>query len=501
MKKVLSVLLTLCMLLSLCVVLASCGAVSEKDMEKDPQEVISSSLEKSINAFFEDKAGADDVLKKAAKKGKYTVMFASEDLLGGKLTEISETIYTDTAKKQFVSETQVEYNGEKLSAFIYGKDNKFAVSGESIFRSDIALLFNPKTFVEKFAESGLAEMTGIDDEQIEMLTDMVKSLMDEGMFDSEKSKEKAEKLANDLIAAMNPEISTEKLENEDGAKQDYIVSTYTINNETVKKMANIIFDFAKDMSAVYSSSGDIDIDDMKDKLDEALDKMDDTLDFDVKAKVYVDSKEGCLYLIDVSGEIEHTEYIYDYDFNEDTFELETILVDTEKNKYEIDAELRFTSKEISLTAEIEGAEDEPIKVEANLTKEVDGGDIEYKLVVNVENGSVTVKVISASYKYEADGDIRISVKIPKEIAGSEMNVSLKGKVTVEKDKVTLKFDVLNVGDEKYRFDLVFTAESVDSIPEFPKDAKDIVDISEKEWEQIVDDIEDSDLAELIKKIG
>lgn len=486
------------MLLSLCVVFASCGAVSEKDMEKDPQEVISSSLEKSINAFFEDKAGADDVLKKAAKKGKYTVMFASEDLLGGKLTEISESIYTDTAKKQFVSETQVEYNGEKLSAFIYGKDNKFAVSGESIFRSDIALLFNPKTFVEKFAESGLAKMTGIDDEQIEKLTDMVKSLMDEGMFDSEKSKEKAEKLANDLIKAMNPEISTEKLENEDGAKQDYIVSTYTINNKTVKKMANIIFDFAEDM---YSSSGNTDIDDMKDKLDEALDKMDDTLDFDVKAKVYVDSKEGCLYLIDLSGEIEHTEYIYDYDFNEDTFEVETVLSGTEKNKYEIDAELRFTSKEISLTAEIKGAEEEPIKVDANLTKEVDGGDIEYKLVVNVENDSVTVKAISASYKYEADGDIRISVKIPKEIAGSEMNLSLKGKVTVEKDKATLKFDVLDMGEQQYKFDLVFTAEAVDSIPEFPKDAKDIVDISEDEWEQIVDDIEDSDLAELIKKIG
>lgn len=485
------------MLLSLCVVFASCGAVSEKDMEKDPQEVISSSLEKSINAFFEDKAGADDVLKKAAKKGKYTVMFASEDLLGGKLTEISESIYTDTAKKQFVSETQVEYNGEKLSAFIYGKDNKFAVSGESIFRSDIALLFNPKTFVEKFAESGLAKMTGIDDEQIEKLTDMVKSLMDEGMFDSEKSKEKAEKLANDLIKAMNPEISTEKLENEDGAKQDYIVSTYTINNKTVKKMANIIFDFAEDM---YSSSGNTDIDDMKDKLDEALDKMDDTLDFDVKAKVYVDSKEGCLYLIDLSGEIEHTEYIYDYDFNEETFEYETILVDTEKNKYDIDAKLRFTSKEISLTAEIGGVEDEPIKVEAALTKEVDGGDIEYKLVVNVENDSVTVKVITASYKYEADGDIKISVKIPKEIAGSEINVSLKGKVTVEKDKVTLKFDVLNVGDEKYRFDLVFSAEAVDSIPEFPKDAKDVVDISEEEWEQIVDDIKDSDLAEFIEDI-
>ena len=80
-------------------------------------------------------------------------------------------------------------------------------------------------------------------------------------------------------------------------------------------------------------------------------------------------------------------------------------------------------------------------------------------------------------------------------------MSLKGKVTVAKNKATLKFDVMTVGDEKYRFDLVFTAESEDSIPEFPKDAKDIVDISEDEWEQIVDDIEDSDLAELIKKIG
>ncbi len=496
MKKIFSVLLVITLLLSITVVFASCGDLSEKDMQKDPQQVISDAMEKSLGTFFEDKAGVGAVLQKAEKKGKYTISFECDELLGEELSRITETIYNDSEKKQFVSETQVIYNGEKLTAFIYGNNENIAVSGESVLGSNMALLFNPQTFIEEFAGSGLAELMGVDSEASQEITEMVKSVFEAGLLDSEKLNNKIEQLLDKLISDMNMTVSAEKIENEDGKEQEYIISTYTIDNSTIKKMANTLYDFVMEIAESYIASGENNVDDIKEQFDELIEELDNNLDINVTIKLYVDAKESKLYLVKAEGGLTVIEHEYDYDFNEDTYEYESVLIDTTRNDFDLSAELRITSSEISLKADIDG-DDDTINIDAKLQKEVDDGDVEYNLDVTVSTGAVTIKLINATYAYEDDGDITITAKIPKEIAGSNINLTLKGNVQVDKDKLTLTFDSLKMGDEKYQFDLTITAEPVNSIPEFPENAEDIVDISKSEWEEIAENIINSDLGKLI----
>ncbi len=496
MKRIFSILLVISLLLSLATVFASCGAVSQKDMEENPQHVLSDAMTESINVFFDDKAGIGPILKKSQKMGKYTISFADDELMGGEITKITETIYSASDKKQFVSETKVVYNGEEINASVYCNNAQLAVSSESIFGSDIALLFDPLTFIERFAESGLAELTGMDSDSLNRIIETVKIANDKGLFDAERCGKELQELCNDLIDDMNMTVGTEKIENGEGKEEEYIVSTYTISNSTVKKMANTLYDYAIDIVEEFIQTEDYDSNAIRAEFDEFLAEMDNNLDMNVSVKTYVSSKEGILYLVKMDGALTVIEHEYEYEYNEDTYEVESVLTNTKRTDFEIYAELRCTSDEITFRADIEN--DDNIKnVDAVLQKEVNGGNVGYKLNINVTDGAVTVKVINASYQYEDDGDITITVNIPKEVAGSDIKMVLMGDVNVDADKVTLEFDSLQVGKEIYDFKLILSVEAVDSIPEFPDDAEDIVDISKDEWEKIAEDIQNSDFGRLI----
>ena len=118
MKKILSLLLVLCMIATSCVLFSSCAKVSTKDVEKDPQATLSEAIQNTSASFFTDEANANKVINEALKSGSISVLFESPDLLGGMITKISETIYLDGTNQKFVSDTNVTMNSSSKSALM-----------------------------------------------------------------------------------------------------------------------------------------------------------------------------------------------------------------------------------------------------------------------------------------------------------------------------------------------------------------------------------------------
>ncbi len=498
MKKLLSVLLILSMLVTSVALLASCAKVSEKDMEKDPHEVISDSLEKSMSTFFSDEAGINEVLKKVASKGKYTLTLEGGDLLDGELSKITSTVYVDKKANSSVIEAGVVYGGETLSGTVYadGNKNNIAVAGKDILGSDIAILFDPKTFVEKFASSALADMMGIEGGDIDAIVDSIKTVFDEKKNGNEYYAEKIKELCNKLYEAMDLTVSAEKLENEEGKIKEYIISTYSITNENFKEMAKLVYDFMVEMAAIDSLAGETDPEGLKAEFDEALAELDKDLALDLEISLYVDAKAGNIYKIELDGTIGTRET--DYEWDEELGELVEVL--GEIVPHDFNAELTFTENEIALDVRF-NAEGQDVAIDVDLTKEAKKGNVEYELVANVTLGSVTMKLLEATYEYEKNGDITIEIGVPAELTGEALNIKVEGHLEVEKNSAKLEIETLKAGDEVVDLGLVLSAEAVDSIPEIPADAKDVVDITESEWEKIAEGISNSKLGDIISSFA
>ncbi len=483
MKKLLSFILVLSMLAACLLVMSSCGKVSESDLKNNPYAVVDEAMDKSMSDFFSDEAGLGAVVKKASDKGKYTISFAGDDILGGELSKIVETIYFDKKNNAVVSDTEIVYNGKVLSALIYGQKDKLALESNTLFGSSAALLFDLKTFNEKFENSDLAELIGVDKDDIKDVKELLNTLLDDEAFDVEANQEKIEKLCNELYAMMDQTVSTEKVKDPDGKEIKCLVSKYTITNENLKKILKHVCDFLmEEMGDITLPDGNRDMSEIREEFDEIIAELDEKLDVELKMSIYINSKSGALYKMSIDGTVTEKE-----DFNGEGAD----------DVCRINSEMLFTDTEISFTACIEVGE-EIVTADVLLKKEVDGKNVKYDLSAKVGSGSVEMNLLNATYEYKKDGSITIDIKLPKELSaqGVPSNIILKGNVEIEKKSAEINFNSLKLGDESFDFDLSIKIETIDSIPQIPSDAKDIVDITDEEWAEIFEGIANSPLADI-----
>ncbi len=500
MKKLLTVLLILATLITCIFLFSSCDSVSKWEMEKNPNQTLNGALEKSLSNFFSDESGFNKVLQKAENKGKYTISFESNDLMGGELTKISETLYTDKKNNQAVSKTQIVYNGEKFSATLYGKNDNLALQSESLFGNDTTLLLNSKTFLKDFDDSGLVEYLALDSETVDQVLSFYESLLEDSKLEDKEKKEKIDKMYNDIYAMMDQTVSREMVEGPDGRDRYYIVTTYSIENKNAKEICEYLFEMYLEEMEAYD---DTNAETIEKEFDEFIDEFDDHIEIEIEAKVYIDAFEGTLYMATFEGEVvilESNNVVES--FNDTTGEYMTDVVGTKETYLEIDGKFKITDDQISLKCDLSiesDAEEQEIEFEAELNKEVKKGNVTYDLLVTIGTDSVNVEFIDAVYEYEKDGDIKITIKLPKEVVGESTpnKIIIEGNAKVERESAKIKFDTVKYGDERIEFDLIFTVEAVDNIPEFPEEAEDIVDVSKKEWEDIVTKIMNSDIGNLI----
>lgn len=463
MKKILSLLLVLCMIITSCVLFSSCAKVSTKDVEKDPQATLSEAIQNTSASFFTDETNANKVIDEALKSGSISVLFESPDLLGGLITKIGETIYFDGTNQKYVSDTNVTMNGEDMNARIFLDKNGVILNSSAVLGSDKSYALNFATLIDQLDESVLAQMAGLNEEALKSVTDAVTMIKDSFDQAAEENTEESKKLINDYLALLSQTVAQEKLENADGKNEKYVVATYVLNNTTVKAIAEkAIADTDLDETAKTEAKADI---------EETLANV--TLDLSVK--LYIHQKENQVSKVTVSGTV----------LDKETNETATV-----------SAEITFSATEIKLTASVTGVE-EPMSATVKLTKEDSKESVTYKISVDGSQGSVSVNLFNAAYTYtKADGAIVLSADVYSE-EGERSKFELTGKVTVTDTEASLEFNSLKMDDVTVTFKLVISAKKGGEIPATPTDAKDIVTMTQADWMTFMTEFQNSKVGKLI----
>ena len=485
MKKIWITALLLCTLLTCCVLMSACGkGISEKDLKKDTIAVLNQTYENTIGEFFKDESGFDKVMESAMNKGSFNITVASDELMGGTLTKINETIYVDAKGSAFVSDTLVTVGGEDLSARIYGNNDALVLSSPSILGSDTAYALNFKTISEKFKDSALAKMMEISDEDMANVTAVINGLTASlSKVDAEQTEE-TEKFIKELSTLAKQTVSTETETVED-KEVKYLVVTYTINNEVVKA---IVDKFVTEMGL----SEILDEKEMT-EFQDAIKKLDDMAEIDLSYKIYMDGKSEKIVKITMGGKIAVK--------GDDA---------ADKQEFEVDATVLYSDVEISMNVKVK-TPDETATLKLAILKEQTEAVTTYTLTANVGASGVTMDLLTATYSYDKKtGDITIEGKLGDMFAAmldyvDDLKLTVRMNCQVKKDEAILKLVSVKVGPIDISFEdaneVSITVKAGVEVPAIPTDAKDIMDLTEDDWTKLGESIMTGKLGEIIGSIG
>ncbi len=474
MKKLLSLVLVLCMVAASCVMFSSCSKASTKDFEENPSEAVGDALSTTLGNFFEDGVGFADVLDKIKDKATIDVGFKLDDeqILDEPL-EVNATIYADMKDMKAVVDAEVGFEGETYSARLYESPLDVAFSSKSILGSNKTLMFKTETFIDKFADSSLVEMSDMDDETVEAIVSIVEYLKEQGDKDSKELQEESREMLDEIYIKLNQTITEEKVETLDGKEVKCVVATYTFNNDTITAVVEYLFnEVVEDLPVledIMGVSADEAIDEFKEELDEIV--------IDATLKMAVAKKTNTLVNITLDGKVG----------------------DDNENDFGFSGAFEFSDTKIALVVDIPDV----AKVTADVEKTVDGDEFKYDFSVKAETESVDVNVLNMTVTTDKDGAFDVSADVIDFINGdmdNRIKATLSGNIAADKDTASLSFNKVSVeaGDfeAEYKFKLSIAITADADLPEIPSDAEDIMDYSEEDWADLVEEISKSDLGKL-----
>ncbi len=462
------------MLASLCVSFASCNQVSESAVEKKPAEILSDAISNTFSDFFEEDLGIAKVLEKAKDKSSVNIYFESEDLLGGDVTGIGATLYSDVKNSSYVLNANALYKGETLSASAYANKKGFTVAGKSIFGTDDAYTLNFDSFMTNFKGSELANQLSIDDEDIDSVIKYVEKLEEDISASVKKNEKKYKDMMDNICALLEQNSSTEEIEDLDGEKIKCIVASYNITNDTFKAA------FAHALEVTY---GDLETAEkmLEGSVDEIFDDLADEMELNLTAKLYINKKTNKIAKIAVDGKV--------VSFSTDYFTEEVT-----KTEASVNAELAISDTKMVLSASA-GPEGDVYKVKVELNKEKEGKNVTYSLSVDVGQGSAMKTILSGSVAFTEDGKLTVKGAI-RITEGIKYEVELNGTFKTTSNSVAFEFTSVKFDDMTVTFKLGIEISSKVSMPKVPSGAKDVLDLTEADWEKIGEDIENSDFAKI-----
>ena len=473
MKKLLSIVLVLCLLLTGCLAFSSCAKVKPKDVEKDAQAVLSEAMKNTTSEFFSDDAGLEKVINSAFKGGSVTVSFEGDKDLLGEDIKINETLYFNRKDQKYVSDTSVTLGEDTLSARVFLDKNGLAVNSASVLGSNKTLAINFATLASGFETSALKDMVaaeGAEDEDIAQIVQLLGVLKAEyeALF-AEDAEEKFKADINAYYALMNQTVSSETITGANGKDVTCVVVSYTLTNNAMKA----IFD---KMLADMDLTGDLKTE-TKAAVDEMMEELNSSVSFNLVAKTYINGKTNKVEKETVNG---------------------TVAVLEENTTGTIALEVVYGATEIKATLKLDAAE-EKLEADATLTKEEKNGEVIYKLVVNGGDGKgATVNALNATYTYtKKTGAFVLAADVYSE--GDERETfTVNGSIVANKNDAKIEITSVKTNDDTFDFKFSITFNKSADIPQLPADAKDIVTLTESEWEDIVKDImENSKLAEIM----
>ncbi len=470
MKRIFSLLLVACMLLTSCIAFSACAKVSEKDVEKNPQAVLSEALGNTGTAFFEDKNNKQlgEIITKALENGSLSLVLESGMLKSQTgVGKITETIYMNSKDMRVVSDTVVNYNNEDLSARIFLDKNGMMLNSESVFGNTNTYALYPATLADKFANSQLAAMFGLTPDtmpdEVTTILNTVKGSWESAFANTDS--EKAAESVNALLATLKQTTETDKYENADGKDVKCVQITYEITNQTLKDFMNKALELAKVTDQT-----------MKDTVDEMLTELGELGNMEGSLKIRINQKTNNVEKIML-------ELIFKDKYNGSTL----------NNVY---AEVIFGEKEIALnTRTMEGTY--KFETSMKLTKTVADDAVTYALTAtesDTEGHSATP--LTATYVQKNDGNFTLNVAVTED-EDEKTEFAVNGKLTVNEKDATIAITSIKSGDVTVELNASLTFNAEAQAPAAPTNAKDVMELTEAELEAIMTDFQNSKLGKLI----
>ncbi len=462
MKRLITWLTLICMLVGVGLLMVSCDAVTEKDIQKDPTVVLSEALENTLREFFADGPGVVDVLVKSLEDGKISAKIEGEDLLEEELDSITETLYFNAKDGRIISDTEVKVDGKTLAAQIYLNKQSIIAKSESLLGDSTAYGISYDAFVQNFEDSDLAQMMGVDENSAAQIVELVEKLTEK----SDKGTEELERILKAILAEMPMEVREESVMNAEGKSVDGFVVTYTLDNDALEAMLDIVCD---ELVKPYLDSDTAD--ELEDGINEIFKEIDSAFRMELTLDIYLVAKTNTISAVELDGSLKPRQA-------------------DEYGRLDIEGALTFDADEIALAVEIK-ADGEKSTLEAAIRRRENDRRLSYELDIEVGSGSYSMSLLNVSVEYtKENGDFEISVSMEEE--GPSEVFSLEGNVTVKSGKqMTMTIERIKFEGESIKPGITVTAEVGAKAPKAPKSFDDLLELSENDLDELVARIEES----------
>ncbi len=492
MKKILSVLLVLCMLALVAISFSACGKVDEKKATKDPGGVLTTAFDTALSSFFSDGTDLKKIQEKASEKGSYHLILASDNLGDGKLYEIDETLYIDRKGEAFVSESKVTSAGTVYRASIWGDKESLALKSESLFGNKDTLYINFNSFLKNFEESDLRAALGVDEETTQYILEIAAHLVQvldgtDPIIPVDHRKD----LMDDLYEILGQTIAEKDIAIGDGKKADHIILSYTIDNDTIAAL----FDFCADVIRDYELPGDEDIEEYVAMTDELVDALNASGKLEIACAFYINARSGAMAQTDVEITFTPTATTSAY----------TTDVEDESDVVDLAFTMIFGEDRLTLEGTLD-ADGSSYQITAEATKKTKSGKTTYTFVADAQRGNVRIDLLEMTCNFdEKKGAIEMTGFVAVD-EYDRMTIDMAATCETSKTEYVLSLESLlirNGKEDVFDFkksrnnEVSLTVSVIENLPERDVDAEDIMDMTTADWSQLISDMEKSDIGKLL----
>ena len=479
MKRFLSLILALCLIATGMLSLSACSHVTKRDLTKDPYTTLNSALQNTLSAFFTDDAGIGKILEKAQKKGSMGVALKSEELLSTPLS-LDTTVYIDAKKNLSMTDISLDYLGKDISAFLWSDKDGVGLKSESLLGTTDALRLNYASFEEKFEDSGLYKLLGMDGAVAGSPLSILKQAMETMQTSTKKLEDEGRDLVNRVFEALDQSVAKENVTTADGKEVSHLVTTLSLTDANLRAVCEII---KEELNAEESFTSE-EKESWSNQLDEIADELDEEMDLNITLKIYVLPKKNRITKITLEGKLTSSFGVTDaLPFGEGSSAASTTV--------ELDATLDFSATEIALDVDmIVGERD--VSFDVAIVKDSSKKSVTYELSATAGLLSVTVDLLNATFTYEkSTGDITLELDV-MQTESSRNKITVGANLKVEKNAFALSLSSAKLGNKTINFGkqnvISITVKALDTLPSIPNKSKDVMNLTENEWMEIIEHI-------------
>ncbi len=481
MKKLFLLLLAIGCILCFC----ACDKVDEKDFEKKPAEVYSDMLQQTSTDFFGEDVGIVAFLRDLGEKYAVELAVEAGELEAYDISQVGAAVYVDSKNNMVVLRPTMTADNEQLSVNFWLNKAGITASGKSLFDNNNAYTLQFDTFLSEFKNSDLAALLALPDEDIsELLTQL------ENAIDSASLGEKLElnDLCVRLCAIFNQVVTTEDADI-DGTTAECIVSSFTLDSDNLAEALELIYD--KLLKQYEAEDGEEDI---REAVDEIIAEIKDA-QMELNLKLYAEKKSGKLLKISCDGTFDEGELEMEGIFlgNKMSLELDVSLDDGNRAAFDLSLEKTVSEGVVTyrLKAITKDEDDDGYKSKNTLTMdlELEDGDFSWE-VTSREQDNYEWSYDSFTGWYEdsyADSYVN----------DYESEFTVKGSYTLSKKELTLNIDSIRVDGERADVKIILAVSKNSDIPALPENATDIILMDEDALTEWLEDIAQSEFADLI----